>query len=146
MEVKYLFTVREMDARCVVAKHLHERIEGGHRALLGGSLNAHDDGLSLGAARSAVAARGLAVDHRRPDGLFCAIVRRIDVGPIAKEKLAITIPVQMDCEANAEGASFSDEEMQAMLALAKSGIAQLVLKQREVLSSVLARVDWRGSG
>jgi ribonuclease PH len=47
----------------------------------------------------------------------------------------------VELQGTAEGASFSDEEMQAMLALAKSGIAQLVLKQKEVLATVLARVD-----
>ena len=47
----------------------------------------------------------------------------------------------VELQGTAEGASFSDEEMAAMLALAKSGIAQLVEKQKEVLGSVLARVD-----
>jgi ribonuclease PH len=47
----------------------------------------------------------------------------------------------VELQGTAEGASFSEEEMQAMLALAKAGIADLVTKQREVLASVLARVD-----
>jgi ribonuclease PH len=47
----------------------------------------------------------------------------------------------VELQGTAEGASFSDDEMAAMLALAKSGIAQLVTKQREALSNVLARVD-----
>ncbi|MFL6244523.1 MAG: ribonuclease PH [Thermoanaerobaculia bacterium] len=47
----------------------------------------------------------------------------------------------VELQGTAEGASFSDEEMAAMLGLAKSGIAQLVTKQREALSNVLARVD-----
>jgi ribonuclease PH len=47
----------------------------------------------------------------------------------------------VELQGTAEGASFSDEEMTAMLALAKAGIADLVAKQREVLSAVLARVD-----
>lgn len=47
----------------------------------------------------------------------------------------------VELQGTAEGATFSEEEMQAMLALAKSGIAALVEKQREVLAPVLARVD-----
>ncbi len=47
----------------------------------------------------------------------------------------------VELQGTAEGASFSDEEMHAMLGLAKSGIAQLVVKQREALTNVLARVD-----
>ncbi len=47
----------------------------------------------------------------------------------------------VELQGTAEGATFSDEEMQAMLALARAGIAKLVEVQREALSSVLARVD-----
>jgi ribonuclease PH len=47
----------------------------------------------------------------------------------------------VELQGTAEGASFSEEEMNAMMALAKSGIAQLVEKQREVLAPQLARVD-----
>jgi len=47
----------------------------------------------------------------------------------------------IELQGTAEGASFSDEEMQAMLGLAKSGIAQLVEKQREVLTPALTKVD-----
>ena len=47
----------------------------------------------------------------------------------------------VELQGTGEGASFSEEEMVAMLGLAKSGIAQLVTKQREALTSVLARVD-----
>ncbi len=47
----------------------------------------------------------------------------------------------IELQGTAEGASFSEEEMQLMLSLAKSGIAQLVEKQREVLGPSLARVD-----
>jgi ribonuclease PH len=47
----------------------------------------------------------------------------------------------VELQGTAEGATFSEEEMHAMLALAKSGIAQLVAKQREVLAPLLARVD-----
>jgi ribonuclease PH len=47
----------------------------------------------------------------------------------------------VEMQGTAEGASFSEDEMNAMLALAKSGIAQLVQKQKDVLANVLARVD-----
>lgn len=47
----------------------------------------------------------------------------------------------VELQGTAEGASFSEDEMGQMVALAKSGIAQLVAKQREALASVLARVD-----
>ena len=47
----------------------------------------------------------------------------------------------IELQGTAEGASFSEEEMQAMLALAKAGINALIEKQKEVLAPVLARVD-----
>jgi ribonuclease PH len=47
----------------------------------------------------------------------------------------------IELQGTAEGASFSEEELQSMLSLAKSGIAQLVEKQREVLTPALAKVD-----
>ena len=47
----------------------------------------------------------------------------------------------VELQGTAEGATFSDEEMQAMLSLAKSGIGQLVEKQREALAPMLSRVD-----
>ena len=47
----------------------------------------------------------------------------------------------IELQGTAEGASFSEEEMQAMLGLARSGIAQLVEKQREVLMPALTKVD-----
>ena len=47
----------------------------------------------------------------------------------------------IELQGTAEGASFSEEEMNAMLGLAKSGIAALVEKQKEALAPVLARVD-----
>ena len=47
----------------------------------------------------------------------------------------------VELQGTAESASFSEEEMHAMVALAQSGIAQLVLKQREVLTPALTRVD-----
>ena len=47
----------------------------------------------------------------------------------------------VELQGTAEGATFSEEEMQALLALAKSGIAQLVTKQREALAPLLSRVD-----
>jgi ribonuclease PH len=47
----------------------------------------------------------------------------------------------IELQGTAEGATFSDEEMLSMIALAKSGIAQLVAKQREALAPILGRVD-----
>jgi ribonuclease PH len=47
----------------------------------------------------------------------------------------------VELQGTAEGATFSDEEMNAMLALARAGIGKLVEAQREVLGSVLTRVD-----
>jgi ribonuclease PH len=47
----------------------------------------------------------------------------------------------VELQGTAEGATFSDEEMHSMLALAKAGIARLVDVQKEALSSVLSRVD-----
>ena len=47
----------------------------------------------------------------------------------------------VEIQGTAETASFSEEEMHAMLSLAKSGIGQLIEKQREVLTPTLARVD-----
>jgi ribonuclease PH len=47
----------------------------------------------------------------------------------------------VELQGTAEGATFSDEDMAAMVVLAKSGIAALVEKQREVLAPQLARVD-----
>ncbi|HYM59893.1 MAG TPA: ribonuclease PH [Thermoanaerobaculia bacterium] len=47
----------------------------------------------------------------------------------------------IELQGTAEGESFSEEEMNAMLALAKSGIAQLIAKQREILEPVITRVN-----
>jgi ribonuclease PH len=47
----------------------------------------------------------------------------------------------VEIQGTAEGRTFSDEEMAAMMSLAKQGIAQLVEKQREILAPMLARVD-----
>ena len=47
----------------------------------------------------------------------------------------------VELQGTGEGATFSDEEMAAMMALAKQGIASLVEKQREILAPTLTRVD-----
>ncbi len=60
----------------------------------------------------------------------------VDMNIVATEKGRF-----IEIQGTAEGATFSDEEMQAMLSLAKSGIAQLIAKQREVLAPLLTRVD-----
>ncbi|HEV8658963.1 MAG TPA: ribonuclease PH [Thermoanaerobaculia bacterium] len=60
----------------------------------------------------------------------------VDMNIVATEKGRF-----IELQGTGEGATFSEEEMQMMLALAKSGIAQLVAKQREVLTPLLTRVD-----
>lgn len=60
----------------------------------------------------------------------------VDMNVVATEKGRF-----VELQGTAEGASFSEEEMQAMLALAKKGIGELVAKQREALAPLLARVD-----
>jgi ribonuclease PH len=47
----------------------------------------------------------------------------------------------VEVQGTGESATFSEEEMNALLALAKKGIAELVEKQREVLAPTLTRVD-----
>ena len=47
----------------------------------------------------------------------------------------------VELQGTAEGATFSDEEMQAMLVLARAGIGKLVEAQRQVLEAVITRVD-----
>jgi ribonuclease PH len=60
----------------------------------------------------------------------------VDMNVVATEKGRF-----IELQGTAEGATFSDEEMAAMIALAKKGIGELVAKQREILSPLLARVD-----
>src|SRR5207302_112967 len=50
----------------------------------------------------------------------------------------------VELQGTAEGASFSEEEMTAMVGLAKKGIATLVEKQREILGPLMTRVDALG--
>jgi ribonuclease PH len=47
----------------------------------------------------------------------------------------------IELQGTAEKGSFSEDEMTAMIALAKGGIEQLVAKQRELISPLLAQVD-----
>jgi len=60
----------------------------------------------------------------------------VDMNVVATEKGRF-----IELQGTAEGATFSEEEMMSMIALARSGIAQLVAKQREVLAPILGRVD-----
>src|SRR5438477_8443759 len=60
----------------------------------------------------------------------------VDMNVVATEKGRF-----IELQGTAEGATFSEEEMMSMIALARSGIAQLVAKQREVLTPILTRVD-----
>ena len=47
----------------------------------------------------------------------------------------------VELQGTGESGTFSEEEMGAMMALAKSGIASLVERQREALASTMSRVD-----
>jgi ribonuclease PH len=47
----------------------------------------------------------------------------------------------VELQGTAEGATFSEDEMQAMLGLAKNGIARLIEKQKEALAPNLERVN-----
>jgi ribonuclease PH len=60
----------------------------------------------------------------------------VDMNVVATEKGQF-----IELQGTAEGASFSEQEMNAMIALAKGGIAELVLRQREALAPTLVRVD-----
>jgi ribonuclease PH len=60
----------------------------------------------------------------------------VDMNVVATDKMRF-----IELQGTAEGASFSEEEMQQMLALARTGIALLITKQREVLQPLLTRVD-----
>ncbi|MBV9494184.1 MAG: ribonuclease PH [Acidobacteria bacterium] len=60
----------------------------------------------------------------------------VDMNVVATEKGRF-----IELQGTAEGATFSEDEMQQMLAYAKKGIGELIAKQREVLSPILSRVD-----
>ncbi|HEV7921340.1 MAG TPA: ribonuclease PH [Thermoanaerobaculia bacterium] len=60
----------------------------------------------------------------------------VDMNIVATEKGRF-----IELQGTAEGATFSDEEMLAMIALARKGIGELIAKQREILAPLLARVD-----
>ena len=60
----------------------------------------------------------------------------VDMNVVATEKGRF-----IELQGTGEGATFTEEEMQAMMALAKKGIAELVARQREILSPLLTRVD-----
>lgn len=60
----------------------------------------------------------------------------VDMNVVATDKMRF-----IEVQGTAEGGSFTDEEMQQLLALARAGITQLIEKQREVLAPVLADVN-----
>ncbi|MGZ5493086.1 MAG: ribonuclease PH, partial [Thermoanaerobaculia bacterium] len=60
----------------------------------------------------------------------------VDMNVVATEKGRF-----VELQGTGESATFSEEEMQAMVGLARNGISQLVAKQREVLGPLLTRVD-----
>jgi ribonuclease PH len=62
----------------------------------------------------------------------------VDMNVVATDKGRF---IELQGTAEGHAASFSEDEMSAMLALAKSGIAKLIEKQREALLPVQTRVD-----
>jgi ribonuclease PH len=60
----------------------------------------------------------------------------VDMNVVATEKGRF-----IELQGTGESATFSEDEMKAMIGLAKSGIGQLVAKQREILAPLLTRVD-----
>ncbi len=60
----------------------------------------------------------------------------VDMNVVATDKMRF-----VEIQGTAEGKSFSEDEMNAMTALAKSGISQLIEKQREILGPVIQKVD-----
>lgn len=60
----------------------------------------------------------------------------VDMNIVATEKGRF-----IELQGTGEGATFSEEEMTAMMVLAKSGIAQLVAKQHEILEPIITRVN-----
>jgi ribonuclease PH len=60
----------------------------------------------------------------------------VDMNVVATEKGRF-----IELQGTGESATFSEDEMKAMIGLAKSGIGQLVAKQREILGPLLTRVD-----
>lgn len=60
----------------------------------------------------------------------------VDMNVVATEKGNF-----VEVQGTAEGSTFTDVEMNAMLALARKGIGELVARQREVLTPLLTRVD-----
>ncbi|HVT45745.1 MAG TPA: ribonuclease PH [Thermoanaerobaculia bacterium] len=60
----------------------------------------------------------------------------VDMNVVATDKMRY-----IELQGTAEGASFSDAEMEAMLGLARSGIMRLIASQREVLTPLLEQVD-----
>jgi ribonuclease PH len=60
----------------------------------------------------------------------------VDMNVVATEKGRF-----IELQGTAEHGTFTEDEMTAMMSLAKNGISQLVTKQREVLQSIIARVD-----
>lgn len=59
----------------------------------------------------------------------------VDMNVVATDKMRF-----IEVQGTAEGNSFSDDEMQLMLGLARSGIARLIEKQREILAPTIDEV------
>ncbi|TFG36654.1 MAG: ribonuclease PH [Candidatus Aminicenantes bacterium] len=60
----------------------------------------------------------------------------VDMNVVATEKMRF-----IELQGTAEHGSFDDDEMNAMLALARGGIKELIAKQREVLAPTIEKVD-----
>jgi ribonuclease PH len=60
----------------------------------------------------------------------------VDMNVVATDKMRF-----IELQGTGEGNSFSEDEMNAMLSLARRGIAALIEKQREVLAPTIAEVD-----
>jgi ribonuclease PH len=60
----------------------------------------------------------------------------VDMNVVATDKMRY-----IELQGTGEGNSFSEEEMNSMLSLARRGISTLIEKQREVLGPIIAEVD-----
>jgi ribonuclease PH len=60
----------------------------------------------------------------------------VDMNVVATDKMRY-----IELQGTGEGNSFSEEEMNSMLSLARRGISTLIEKQREILGPIIAEVD-----
>ena len=89
--------------------------------------------------RSQVAAVSVGIRHRVPHldlDYSEDSTAEVDMNIVATDAMQF-----IELQGTAEKGSFSEDEMTSMIALAKGGIEQLVAKQREILSPLLAQID-----